>query len=212
LSISGDWLRNLSDYLNYSASYTFGNLKIQDPSQLTQDQSGVNTAGSYSKWSFSLSYVQDLAFIKNTTWTNSINGQLASKNLNSAEQIYLGGPYGVRAYPSSQGGGSQGAILSTDLMHRLNESWQVGIFGDLGFVQQYVNLYDGWQGLTNANNSYQLAAAGISVKYSLKPLFVTASIATRIGNNPLFNSSGQQLNVDNSYKTMQGWIKASIPF
>ena len=212
LSISGDWFRNLSDYLNYSASYTFGNLRIQDPTQLTQDQSGVNTAGSYSKWSFSLSYVQDLAFVKNTTWTNSINGQLASKNLNSAEQIYLGGAYGVRAYPSSQGGGSQGAIFSTDLMHRLNDSWQVGVFGDLGFVQQYVNLYSGWQGLTNANNSYQLAAAGISVKYFLKPLFVTASIATRIGNNPLYNSSGQQLNVDNSYKTMQGWVRASIPF
>ena len=123
-----------------------------------------------------------------------------------------GGAYGVRAYPTSQGGGSQGAILSSELMHRINENWQVGAFGDLGLVQQYVNLYSGWQGSTNANNNYQLGDAGITAKFTYDQLLVSASLAARIGNNPLYNSSGQQLNVDNAYKSVQAWVRASIPF
>ncbi|MBT8607987.1 ShlB/FhaC/HecB family hemolysin secretion/activation protein [Polynucleobacter paneuropaeus] len=210
--INGDLAMSDGSIVNYSAGYVFGNLGIRDLSQSQADQNGVGTAGSYSKLTFSLSHAQDLSFLPETTWTNSVYGQLASKNLNSSEQIYLGGAYGVRAYPTSQGGGSQGAIFSTELMHRLNENWQVGAFGDLGIVQQYVNLYKGWQGLTNANNNYQLGDAGVSAKYSYERAVVSASLAFRVGNNPLYNSSGQQLNVDNSYKTMQAWVRASIPF
>ncbi|MBT8560970.1 ShlB/FhaC/HecB family hemolysin secretion/activation protein [Polynucleobacter paneuropaeus] len=211
-SINGDIAMSDGSIVNYSAGYIFGHLGIRDLAQSQQDQNGVGTAGSYSKWTFSLTHAQDLSFLPETTWTNSVYGQLASKNLNSSEQIYLGGAYGVRAYPTSQGGGSQGAIFSTELMHRINESWQVGAFGDLGIVQQYVNLYNGWQGLTNANNNYQLGDAGFSAKYFYERAVVSASLAFRVGNNPLYNSSGQQLNVDNSYKTMQAWVRASIPF
>ena len=211
-SISGDWATTSGSIVNYSAGFIFGHLGIRDLSQSQADQNGVGTAGSYSKWTFSLTHAQDLSFLPETTWTNSVYGQLASKNLNSSEQIYLGGAYGVRAYPTSQGGGSQGAIFSTELMHRINESWQVGAFGDLGVVQQYVNLYNGWQGLTNANNNYQLGDAGMTAKYFYDRAVVSASLAFRVGNNPLYNSSGQQLNVDNSYKTMQAWVRASIPF
>ncbi|MBT8636466.1 ShlB/FhaC/HecB family hemolysin secretion/activation protein [Polynucleobacter paneuropaeus] len=211
-SINGDIAMSDGSIVNYSAGYVFGHLGIRDLSQSQADQNGVGTAGSYSKWTFSLAHAQDLSFLPGTTWTNSVYGQLASKNLNSSEQIYLGGAYGVRAYPTSQGGGSQGAVFSTELMHRINESWQVGAFGDLGIVQQYVNLYNGWQGLTNANNNYQLGDAGVSAKYFYERAVVSASLAFRVGNNPLYNSSGQQLNVDNSYKTMQAWVRASIPF
>ena len=211
-SINGDIAMSDGSIVNYSAGYVFGHLGIRDLSQSQADQNGVGTAGSYSKWTFSLAHAQDLSFLPETTWTNSVYGQLASKNLNSSEQIYLGGAYGVRAYPTSQGGGSQGAVFSTELMHRINESWQVGAFGDLGIVQQYVNLYNGWQGLTNSNNNYQLGDAGVSAKYFYERAVVSASLAFRVGNNPLYNSSGQQLNVDNSYKTMQAWVRASIPF
>ncbi|MBT8541412.1 ShlB/FhaC/HecB family hemolysin secretion/activation protein [Polynucleobacter paneuropaeus] len=211
-SINGDLAMSDGSIVNYSAGYIFGHLGIRDLAQSQQDQNGVGTAGAYSKWTFSLTHAQDLSFVPDTTWTNSVYGQFANKNLNSSEQIYLGGAYGVRAYPTSQGGGSQGAIFSTELMHRINESWQVGAFGDLGIVQQYVNLYNGWQGLTNANNNYQLGDAGVSARYSYERAVVSASLAFRVGNNPLYNSSGQQLNVDNSYKTMQAWVRASIPF
>lgn len=212
VTVSGDWLTSESSRLNYSAGFVFGHLGIRDLSQSQSDQNGVGTAGAYSKWSFNLSHAQELSFLPSTVWTNSVYGQLASKNLNSSEQIYMGGAYGVRAYPTSQGGGSQGAIFSSELNHRLNESWNIGAFADVGMVQQYVNLYSNWQGLTHANNNYQLGDAGISAKYFYDRAVVSASLAFRLGNNPLYNSSGQQLNTDNSYRTMQAWVRASIPF
>jgi len=212
LSVSGDFASSSGSLLSYSLGYVFGHLGIRDLNQSQQDQTGVGTAGPYSKWTFSLAHVQNIAFLPDTTWTNSVYGQFANKNLNSSEQIYMGGVYGVRAYPTSQGAGSQGAIFTTELMHRLNASWQLGPFADLGIVQQYVNLYNGWQGLTNAGNNYNLADAGFTAKYFYKSAVVSASLAARIGNNPLYNSSGQQLNVDNAYKSVQAWVRASIPF
>lgn len=211
-SISGNGAMSDGSVFNYSTGLIVGHLDIRDLTQSQQDQSGPGTAGSYSKLTFNLSFAKDLSFLPGTTWTNSVYGQLANKNLNSSEQIYMGGAYGVRAYPTSQGGGSQGAIFSTELMQRLNQNWQVGVFGDIGFVQQYVDLYSNWQGLTNANNSYQLSDVGISAKYFNNGAVLSTSLAFRVGDNPLYNSSGQQLNVDNSYKAIQAWVRASIPF
>lgn len=211
-SISGDWATSDGSIINYSTGLVFGNLGIRDLAQSQQDQNGAGTAGTYAKWTFNLSHAADLSFLSDTIWTNSVYGQLASKNLNSSEQIYMGGAYGVRAYPTAQGGGSQGAIFSSELSHRLNASWNIGAFADLGMVQQYVNLYNNWQGLTNANNNYLLGDAGVTAKYFYDRAVISASLALRVGNNPLYNSSGQQLNVDNSYKAMQAWVRASIPF
>ena len=42
-------------------------------------------------------------------------GQLADKNLDTAEKFYLGGPGGVRAYPQGEATGDQGYRLSGEL-------------------------------------------------------------------------------------------------
>ena len=91
---------------------------------------------------------------------------------------------------------------------------QMGFWGfiDVGWVQQYVNLYQNWQGLTNANNNYQLAATGLTARYVYDHLLVNAALALRVGQNPLYNSSGQQLNADNAYRTVQAWVRASYLF
>jgi hemolysin activation/secretion protein len=142
----------------------------------------------------------------------SASGQLANKNLNSSEQIYLGGPYAVRAYPVAQGGGSQGVILTNELLHKVDGQWQIGVFGDVGYIQQFVNTYTNWQGLTNADNGYLLSAAGFTTRYSYQKLSVNGTLAFRISDNPLYNSSGQQLNVDNAYRSVQGWIRLTYVF
>ena len=210
--IQGNFSDSDQSIINYSATITSGNLNINNLTQAGQDLSGPGTAGAYQKLGFNFSRNQELIFLPRTSWLFSVYGQLANKNLNSSEQIYMGGPYAVRAYPVSQGGGSQGIILSTELQHRLDESWQVGVFADLGLVQQYINLYPSWQGLTNANNNYQLGAIGPTLKYTYEGWLVNAMAAFRIGQNPLYNSSGQQLNTDNAYRAVQGWVKASYYF
>ena len=198
-------------FASWGVNAVLGTLNIGNTNQYNNDQSGAATNGSFLKLSFNGALTSALP-IERTTATISIYGQLANKNLNTAEQLYLGGPYGVRAYPVAQGGGAQGAVASVELMHSLPSQLQVGAFFDAGVIQQYVTTWTGWQGQTNAGNTYPLYAAGPIAKYNYDKLQLIASLAFRVGNNPLYNSSGQQINVDNYYRTVQGWIKGTYFF
>ena len=198
-------------FASWGVNAVLGTLNIGNTNQYNNDQSGAATNGSFLKLSFNGALTSALP-IERTTATISIYGQLANKNLNTAEQLYLGGPYGVRAYPVAQGGGAQGAVASVELMHSLPSQLQVGAFFDAGVIQQYITTWTGWQGQTNAGNTYPLYAAGPIAKYNYDKLQLTASLAFRVGSNPLYNSSGQQVNVDNYYRTVQGWIKGTYFF
>ena len=198
-------------YASWGATATLGSLSINNSNQANNDAQGAATKGTFAKLGFNGSITQPLP-IDETNLVASIYGQLANKNLNSAEQIYMGGPYGVRAYPVAQGGGAQGAIASVEINHNLIEDLQVGVFFDAGLVQQYVSTYNNWQGQTNANNTYSLYATGLSAKYQYEKVQLSGSLAWRVGNNPLYTQSGQQLNTDNMYRSVQGWIKGTIFF
>ena len=212
VAISGSFPDTSQSLINYSLSGTLGNLNIQNLTQAGADLSGPGTNGNYTKISFFLSRTQALSFLKDTTWLLSASGQFANKNLNSAEQLYMGGPYAVRAYPVAQGASSQGLILSTQLLYRFDMGLEVGVFGDLGIAQQYATLYPDWQGATNANNIYQLGAVGPTIKYNYDNWAFDAMAAFRVGQNPLYNSSGEQLNVDNFYRRVQAWIRCTYSF
>jgi hemolysin activation/secretion protein len=212
LGISASVFEGSRSVFSYGMTYTLGQLTINEFMQAVQDQIGPGTSGTYSKLNFNLTHKQELTALPSTSWTNSVYGQLANKNLNSSEQIYMGGPYGVRAYPLAQGGGSQGAIMTSELAYKVDNNWQVSSFFDVGVVQQYVSTYRGWQGLTNANNFYVLGDVGVSGRFTYRQMTVDAVLAYRVGNNPLYTSTGQQLNTDNSYKTVQGWLRASFYF
>jgi hemolysin activation/secretion protein len=210
--INGSFADSGKSSVNYNLTATLGIVTINDVDQLSSDTVGPQTAGNYAKLSLNVSRTQNLEFLANTVWLISASGQLANKNLNSSEQIYLGGPYAVRAYPVAQGGGSQGVILTNELLHKVDGHWQIGVFGDVGYIQQFVNTYTNWQGLTNADNGYLLSAAGFTTRYSYQKLSVNGTLAFRISDNPLYNSSGQQLNVDNAYRSVQGWIRLTYVF
>jgi hemolysin activation/secretion protein len=142
----------------------------------------------------------------------NVSGQVANANLNSAEQFYLGGPYGVRAYPVSQGGGSQGAMLNVELQQKLPYETTGFVFFDAGTVQQYKNPYLDWQGLTNAGNLYSLAAAGFGMKYASKGLAVGTAVAWRVGNNPLYSQTGVAVNADSTNTNPTVWLNLSYQF
>lgn len=200
-------------YLNWGVSLSGGRLSINNASQLSSDMSGANTQGEFYKLNINGSATIPLTWIDDETHIQlSGNGQWASKNLNSAEQVYLGGVYGVRAYPTNQGGGSQGANATLTLNHQFIPELQLGVFFDAGLIQQYKITYTNWQGLTNADNIYSLYATGLTGQFKLDQFQLQASIAYRIGNNPLYNSNGLELNSDNYYRRYQGWLKASYFF
>ena len=211
-SLSGYLLNKDKSTISYSSSITFGDLNINDTTQAATDSTTAKTNGSFEKFNFSLSRNETIASLKNSNWVISADGQLASKNLNSSEQLSLGGPYAVRAYPSGQSSGSQGFILRTELQYPYNDKFTVGPFADIGFIQQYVNTYTDWKGLTNADNEYHLASAGIAGTYKMDNTDISGVLAYRIGDNPLHTSTGEQLNSDNNYSRIQAWIKISSKF
>lgn len=198
--------------ISYNANVTFGRLKINDAAQETSDNTSAKTKGSFEKLAFNISRNQTLPDLKNTNWLISVDGQTANKNLNSSEQMSLGGPYAVRAYPTGQGSGSQGVILKTELQYPYDKNFTFGPFLDVGFIKQYINTYTDWQGNTRAKNDYSLAATGITGTYKYNEFNVNGTLAYRIGDNPLRTSTGEQLNADNDYKRVQAWIRASYNF
>lgn len=170
------------------------------------------TPSNFSKLTFSANRNQQLVSDGATTLYTAVSGQFASTNLNSAEQFYLGGPYGVRAYPVAQSGGAQGGIFTMELRHQLQEKFTVSAFFDGGVVQQYKFTYPNWQGLTNANNTYSLMGAGLGAKWDYEGWNIGAMVAWKVGQNPLYNSYGQPVNTDGTTTQPRGWITGSYNF
>jgi hemolysin activation/secretion protein len=200
--------------LSYAVNVGLGHLGINNAAQLSSDQSasGPQTSGQFAKLSVNLGLNADLP-VKNTSARLTLNGQLASKNLNSSEQMYLGGPDSVRAYPVAQGGGSQGIVGSLEVTHAYAQALQLAAFFDLGVIQQYkFNWSPALQGSTKADNTYSLKAAGLAVKYAWSDFQLQAVLAFRLGDNPLHSSTGAQLNTDNAYRKAQAWVKGSYLF
>ena len=173
---------------------------------------GTYTPPSFTKLALSGSRNQQLTEDGLTSLYMAVSGQMASVNLNSAEQFYLGGPYGVRAYPVAQGAGTQGGLATAELRRQLPKNFTVSAFFDAGVVQQYKNLYEGWQGQTNANNTYSLMGAGLGLKWIFGGWNLAGSVAWQVGKNPLYSQTGQAVNTDGTTTNPRGWITGSYTF
>jgi hemolysin activation/secretion protein len=192
-----------------SLAAVFGNLDILPTSVPGY---GVYTPSSFTKFTFAGNRTQQLSEDGATTAYVAVSGQFSSVNLNSAEQIYMGGPYAVRAYPVAQSGGSQGGIGTVELRHQFPERITASMFYDVGLVQQYKNTYQNWQGLTNANNTYSLQGAGLGLKWDWEGWNLGAMVAWQIGKNPLYSSTGQQVATDGTTTNPRGWFTGSYQF
>jgi hemolysin activation/secretion protein len=170
------------------------------------------TPSTFSKLTLSGNRNQQLTEDGETTLYTSLSGQFASTNLNSAEQFYLGGPYGVRAYPVAQSGGAQGGLFSLELRQQLQPKLMASAFFDAGVVQQYKFTYPNWQGATNANNTYSLMGAGLGLKWDYEGWNIGAMVAWKIGQNPLYSQTGQPVNTDGTTTQPRGWVTGSYNF
>jgi hemolysin activation/secretion protein len=80
-----------------------------------QAATGLNTQGKFSKLNFDARRLQLLT--EDMNLLVALSGQLANRNLASAEKMSLGGASGVRAYPVGQGIGDQGFLFTTELRY-----------------------------------------------------------------------------------------------
>lgn len=155
------------------------------------------TNDNFSKLRYSLSRQQvitnDLSFYV------ALSGQEGQKNLDSSEKFYLGGAGGVRAYPSSEGGGDSGVLTSLELRMKLPEGFNLTGFYDYGHVRN------------DAAMSYSLKGYGLSLGWQA-PVGVNlkATWAHRIGDNPNPTATGKDQ--DGSLDKNRLWLSASLPF
>jgi hemolysin activation/secretion protein len=173
---------------------------------------GADKPATFTKITANLSRNQQVIPDK-TVLSMSLSGQLASVDLDSAEKFYLGGPNGIRAYPGSQGGGSQGALMTIELQQQLENKFVATAFFDAGFVQQYRNkkLFSDIQGSTNAGNSYSLKGLGLGLKRADQDFVFSTTIAWKLGHNPLY-AQGVGVNNDGRSNSAYLWAQAQWNF
>lgn len=170
-------------------------------------ESTTKTEGQYTKLRYVLSRQQNLP--DKFSFYGNLRGQIASKNLDSSERFYLGGPYGVRAYPNNEGGGSQGNLLSAELRYNLLSNLQFAAFYDVGHIQ--VNKFNDNIGVVPGSKNGTLQGAGLSVSWNgPHNIILNAIWAIRVGSNPFVNDAGQ--NQDGSSSRNRLWLNASIGF
>ncbi|WP_433847734.1 ShlB/FhaC/HecB family hemolysin secretion/activation protein [Acinetobacter proteolyticus] len=147
---------------------TIGNLNIQSPSALNIDRLSAKTQGSFNKYELKLSRQQRLTA---SSWlTSELYGQLASKNLDSAEKFSLNP---MRAYPAAEGLGDQGWGASINFYYQLTPWLNTYLFQDIGKIQQNKNSY------LSDKNTRAIASTGIGFGGGYQDFDYNATLAWR---------------------------------
>jgi hemolysin activation/secretion protein len=127
-------------YTSFSLGYLGGQLGIDDAASLANDQAsgGLGTDGGYTKISMLLARTQ--ALYGGFSLYAGGYGQWADKNLDSSEQISLGGPNAVRAWQPDDASGDSGVVTSAELRYAVDQlgilpgSLQLCGFFDYGYA------------------------------------------------------------------------------
>jgi len=136
------------------------------------------------------------------------SGQRANQNLDSSEKFYLGGANGVRAYPASEAGGSDGQMLNLELRWKLPYGLTATAFHDWGRITQFKDHFAG----ADIPNTYRLRGHGLSLAWQ-GPLGMNlkATWARRGGSNPNADAATGK-DQDGSFDQNRWWFTASLPF
>jgi hemolysin activation/secretion protein len=181
LTVAGDQ-RDSTGVTNFNISGTYGHLYLDNFQTLFFDYFGARTAGTYTKWDYSVSRLQQL------DTTNALyfgfSGQLANKNLDTSEQFYLGGPNTVRGYDVGVVSGAEGNLATIEYRHDFTFSlmpgpWQASIFADSGHIEAYKNPF------LPGTNTARLNSVGVGLHWTApNEWLLSTSLAKPIGNTP----------------------------
>lgn len=212
ISIMGNWFDNWfkRDASNQvSTTLSTGRLGFNDLQSQLSDAATTRIEGMYQKLNMSIARSQAI----DDGWVlyTSASAQVASKNLDSSEKFYVGGASGVRAYPTSEGGGSTGELYQVELRKRFSNGVELRYFRDEGHVRQNIDLFPG----SPTPNILRYGGGGIALIANL-PNNLTVSMvwSRRVGSNPnpLLNSSGEIVDQDGTKRIDRFWLSASMTF
>lgn len=201
----------------YSVDITFGNLDIEgNQAYINFDDQGPATAGSFSKLNFAVSRLQHLGG-KVSTFI-SLSGQLASKNLDSSQKFYLGGPYSMPGYPTGQASGDDAALLHLDLRRDFYaQPWggvfQASIFYAYGQTDIFKETWTGWQAANPiVTNDITLQSAGLGFNQNwASGIVLRGMVGWQIGENDTRDPVTGEA-VDQSDEDYRAWLQGIYYF
>lgn len=181
LTVAGDQ-RDSTGVTNFNISGTHGRLFLDNFQTEFADFFGPRTAGSYTKFDYSVSRLQQL----NTT--NALyfgfSGQKSNKNLDTSEQFYLGGPNTVRGYDVGLVSGAEGNLATIEYRHDFTVApmpgpWQASVFADSGRIQAYKDPF------LPGTNSARLSSVGVGLHWAApNDWILSTNVAKPVGNTP----------------------------
>jgi hemolysin activation/secretion protein len=161
---------------NFALTWSTGEIDLQTPSLRAFDAASAGSNGHYNKLAYSASRLQNVT--DTVSLYASVNGQVASKNLDVSEKMELGGMYGVRAYPEGEAYADQGYVLTLEARMALTAPLQLIGFVDHGSVTTNKNAW------TTGANERRLSAAGVGLSWAdpVNGVGVKAYYARKLGN------------------------------
>lgn len=152
----------------------------------------------FAKWRFALGRQQSLG--EGLSLHASLSGQHASRALDSSEGFQLGGPSGVRAFPTGEGAGSAGWLSTLEVRWQALAGLTSSVFADSGRIRNFPN-----------GPSYGLSGMGLSLSWQAGGgLTGKAAFARRLSANPNPTSAGTDQ--DGSLTVNRLWLSASYAF
>jgi hemolysin activation/secretion protein len=193
------------------AALTQGRVDNAGSANAQTDADGARVAGTYSKLNAGLNRLQSIT--ANLSFYAALSAQVASKNLDSSERMYLGGATGVRAFPASEAGGAAGRTLTLELRQRLDNALTLTGFYDYGHVNVNKHNANASNGSAiNTVNAYALQGYGASLAWqNTKGTEIKATLAKRNASNPNADLT-TGMDGDKTKKITRAWISAGFAF
>jgi hemolysin activation/secretion protein len=144
---------------NAQLMWTYGDLDLAGSPNQASVAATTKAEGHFQKLHLTFSRTQNVA--TDLTLVASVDGQLASKNLDSSEKLFAGGAAAVRAYPTSEGSGDAGFVASLEARWQFAPRWQAIAFVDHASLR--VNQDNAISGAAAVNQvAYHGAGLGVS--------------------------------------------------
>lgn len=193
--INGNLYDNLGagGYTQYGINNTLGNLSIDSADAKAIDAASEKTDGNFYKLSANISRTQYL----NPQWSlfGAVSGQLSNKNLDSSEQLSVGGVGGVAAYHANDVSADQGLIGQLELRYRVNDNLTLAGFYQAAAFKLRHNPY------TTVDNTSSVQGAGLGLYGNYKGFNIESKVAWRIGDKVFSND-----------KKPRFWLRAGYGF
>lgn len=182
-----------SGYTQWGIDSTIGKLNIGSADAKAIDGVSAKTNGNYHKLSVNVARTQYLS--PKLSLNLFANGQWANKNLDSAEQLSLGGSDGISAYHSNDVSADLGVIGQAEVRYALLPNLTVSGFYDVGRAKLRAKPF------LDGKNWTEMQGGGVGIYTNYKNLSLQSKVA--------WQSSSDDVNTQ---KNPRVWAKIGYQF